>query len=297
MSSSTQPAEDFINISELRHLAYEHIATDDLAAHKGFLLSCSTIHSEATASLLKSRRAYIAAETKRWSAKYNAPIRIIQKLDTLRDSHSVEVELPSSMVYDDSVLKTIETEHRRNGAAFPMSGIPLYKLEFTTYVDDSEQEVDSEIMLRFARLLHSAVLRTNYELNTQSGVEREGVEASLPIKAKIVIFDWRYIFYPEGVLDENAEEYEIYLAEASVYMKMEVCWDERFRPGEEPLGLCAPWSFETVAEYGVTVGVVWRFDGAGAKLTLPSLGNEELQGRWEKEEWQIGLVERMELGS
>jgi len=95
------------------------------------------------------------------------------------------------MVYDDSVLKTIETEHRRNGAAFPMSGIPLYKLEFTTYVDDSEQEVDSEIMLRFARLLHSAVLRTNYELNTQSGVEREGVEASLPIKAKIVIFDWR----------------------------------------------------------------------------------------------------------
>jgi len=37
--------------------------------------------------------------------------------------------------------------------------------------------------------------------------------------------------------------------------------------------------------------------GAGAKLTLPSLGNEELQGRWEKEEWQMGLVERMELGS
>jgi len=93
---ASQAGENFINIQDLRELIYNQITPMNSHEYAGLFLSCKAINEEATESLFKSRRKLIAAEEKRCSELYRAPVRI-QQPTSISDLRNARVELPQSM--------------------------------------------------------------------------------------------------------------------------------------------------------------------------------------------------------
>jgi hypothetical protein len=98
---NTTAAENFINMHEMRHALYEHIAQDtidenDFSNYAGFLMASSIINDEATTAIVKHRRDYVRAEAKRWSDAYGAPVKIVEP-KTFENLRHVEVQLPQSL--------------------------------------------------------------------------------------------------------------------------------------------------------------------------------------------------------
>jgi hypothetical protein len=217
---ASQAGENFINIQELRELIYKQITPMNSHEYAGLFLSCKTINEEATESLFKPRRKLIAAEKKRCSKLYRAPVRI-QQPNSISDLRNARVELPQSM-FVLKLMRDLDNDYNEEDEEYeecydsyeefqntlwppkpkqrrqPMCSEPLDKLSFTLYADTTpdlindpryDDCIDTFLIGNYIDGITSTVIEMRQTYLWQRLANRP-MPSDCLLKAKTVVFDW-----------------------------------------------------------------------------------------------------------
>jgi hypothetical protein len=234
LESSTQAAEGFINIHELRQMVYQHIKQPDFKDYIGFLTSCKTIFAEVTEIYVGPYNRFAPQEEEKLSASYSklvshgqfGGIRIPQ-LSLLGDHRSGIVSLPQSMfvnAYHGQYKPPSARGHehytdwceRRDGyycmncvspvPRLPMTSSDIDTLVIKTWADNLPTLAHLpnvrtppfiiQDILAYAAHIHDTIIREEARLCRGSS-ERE-------IIPRKIIFDWSDMKLPAGAQLRNS---------------------------------------------------------------------------------------------
>ncbi|KAH5690302.1 hypothetical protein HBI44_173280 [Parastagonospora nodorum] len=234
LESSTQAAEDFINIHELRQMVYQHIKQPDIKNYIGFLTSCKTIFAEVTEIYVGPYNRLAPQEKEKFSASYSklashgqfGGIRIPQ-LSLLGDHRLGIVSLPQSMFVNAyhgqyKPPNAIGHEHytdwceQRDGyyrmhCASPVPHLPMTSSDIDTLVIKTWADNLPTLahlsnvrtlpfifqdILAYAAHIHDTIIREEARLCHGSS-KRE-------INPKKIVFDWSDMKPPAGAQLRNS---------------------------------------------------------------------------------------------
>lgn len=175
---TTQSAENFINITELRLRLYEAIsasAPGNLDAYSGFLAASSVIYKEATSELLKLRASHLASEEQRWTYGFHCAVRMppptilfhLREATVLlpaslfsvsrRSAHPTQPTNPGTTFNNvfEKNIPPVKGNLRKPFGHFPLGKINVDRLNFSIYKDADDVQINRHEFHDFVKGLHN----------------------------------------------------------------------------------------------------------------------------------------------